>query len=199
MLLFHWLRHDCGQAPGELSLATSCLDRTRDCGCLCHGADITQPSLSLQPPRLLGSVQQPLYIQGMTYGERLEKAIKYAQLNQRQLAERVAEILAANQIKKPIAQQQVSRALKSASSEYTLWFAKACQVNAEWLEKGIGEMITTDVASISHWPFQSVDELRYLRLKPADKQKIEGIVVTLIEAFEADAGLRPKKGKRKHK
>lgn len=133
----------------------------------------------------------------MTYGARLEEAMAYAGLNQPGLAKKVGEILMAEGSTSTITQQTISKALRSGRSAYTSRFARACGVSAEWLEHEIGDMVVKQMDSHSNWPFESIDEHRWRRLRPTDKRKIERIVLSLIEDFEADSGARPKKIKKK--
>lgn len=201
MLLFHGLTHDLREPLGELSLAAcsfNCpFDNLGD-RFLSHGANGTQPALCLQQPRLLGAQQRALYIQGMTYGERLKKAMEYAGLDQPLLARRVADSLLAEKLQSRITQQTISKALRSNRSLYTSRFARACGVSSDWLESGAGEMVVKHVDSIAHWPFE-FEEIRFLRLSVARKKLVERTVLAMIEGFEseADETRPPKKTKRR--
>lgn len=73
----------------------------------------------------------------MEYKDRIKRARKHAGLTQGQLADAVG-----------VRQASISdlETGKSQSSSYSASIAKACGVDALWLENGIGEMITSDPA-----------------------------------------------------
>lgn len=204
MLLLDLPAHDSGDAPRQFCLASSCLDGTRDDfrdGFLCHGANGTQPRLCLQQPRLLGTLQQPLYIQGMTYGKRLETARLHRKLDQATLAARVKELMSKAGLDitaVKISQQTVSKAERSVNrSAYSSWFATALDISFDWLESEIGEMIVKKVDSIAPlWPF-GIDEIRFLRLSDAQRKLVERTLVAMIEGFESEAEVRPPKKTKK--
>lgn len=201
VLLFHRLRHDCGESAGEFGLAASSLDGSFDGIHLGHGREGTQLPLCLQQPPLLGTIQRSLYIQGMTYGERLEKARLHRGLDQPTLAKRVKELMAAGGRETKISQQTISKAERGVSgSVYTSWFAKALGVSFDWLESEIGEMELMPDKEHSNWPFEFAEK-RFLKLSPTNKKLIERTVLAMIEGFEAQAGdaLPPKKTRKKHK
>lgn len=203
-LLTHGLTHDFRQSTGKLGLATSSFDCSvdgLDTRFLCHGAKGTQPQLCLQQLQLLGCAQLALYSPRMTYGERLQKAMDYATLDQPGLVNGVIQMLIAENpaAKITITQQTISKALRSSRSIYTSRFARVCQVSAEWLETGVGEMaLAKNVDSISNWPF-SFDELRFRRLMPVQKQTIENAVLAIIEGFEGEAVDAPKKKRKRRR
>jgi hypothetical protein len=186
VLLLDGFGHDDRETPRKLGLSARCLYCPFDRPEFCHGAESTQPPLFLQQPALLGALQQRLYIKGMTYGKRLQAAMDHAEINQRELAERVKNKLSAHGVKTSISQQTVARALKSGKSEYTLWFAIACGVNPEWLDREIG-----DKTGNKSGPF--LDEDRWLHVSAIERRRIERLVLRMIEDFEADNGGLPAK------
>lgn len=136
----------------------------------------------------------------MTYGERLQKAMDYKGFDQPDLVARVIELRKIEGLESKITQQTVSKSLKSASSGYNSWYAKALDVSAEWLENGIGDMVVERTDAHSNWPF-AFDESRFLRLHPTKKHFIERAVLTMLEGFEAEMDdlPPPKKTRRKGK
>lgn len=196
MLLLDGLRHDDCQAAREFGLAAGGCYRPFDGSEFCHGSEDTQPPLCSQQQPLLGSAQRKLYIQGMTYGQRLKQAMEYAGLNQPDLAKRVREMMLSEKIvAKAIGQQTVSRALGSSRSAYTSWFARACGVSAVWLESEIGEMVQSNVTAIGARLFITFDESRVLRLKPNQKKRLEKMIVNMLDDFEEDNNGQPDKKK----
>lgn len=77
----------------------------------------------------------------MTYGERLEKALKHANLTQAALA----AIVGVDQNGKPrVTQANISKIItnpKNTGSKHTARFARACGVSEDWLAYGEGEML----------------------------------------------------------
>jgi hypothetical protein len=136
----------------------------------------------------------------MTYGERLQMAMDYAKVDQPKIVALVSDLRKKDGLSTKISQQTVSKALRSAKSSYTSWFARALGVSSLWLESEIGERVVMRIDSITQWPF-SFDEIRFLRL-PANKKKfIERTMIAMIEGFEAEAAdaLPPKKTTKKRK
>lgn len=133
----------------------------------------------------------------MTYGKRLSKAMAIAGLDQPALAKRVRELRKEDGLPSAnIGQQTISKALRSAKSVYTSWFARALGVSFEWLESEIGDMQAKPAShthvSASDWPFPMLDPQHYQRLRPQDKEKIESLVLALVDAFdEAETGTGP--------
>lgn len=77
----------------------------------------------------------------MTYGERLEKALKHANLTQAALA----AIVGVDQDGKPrVTQANISKIItnpKNTGSKHTSRFARACGVSEDWLAYEEGEMV----------------------------------------------------------
>lgn len=211
VLLLDGLRHDDRQAAREFGLAAGGCYRPFDGSKFCHGSEDTQPPLCLQQRSLLGNRQRPLYGRDVdekppkTYGERLKAAMLYGRYpTDAALAKDLTAALIADgalEQNKEIPQQTIqsarTRITEKGSSKYNSYIARLCRVDAMWLLNGVGEMIHGVAHEKSNWPFKAtIDEDRFTRLSSSEKRKIERLVLTMIEDFEADHGaLKQKKRK----
>lgn len=73
------------------------------------------------------------------YGNRVQRAMTYANLNQEQIAKAAG-------IKQPSVNHMLKNAKRPSSANSLI--AKACGVNAEWLATGIGEMVESRSSSV---------------------------------------------------
>lgn len=80
-------------------------------------------------------------VQYMNYSERLKKARNHAGLTQKALVEKLGRKPDGNLLMSQANLAKMEKNPKTQGSMFTVLIAKACEVNAEWLTLGVGDML----------------------------------------------------------
>ena len=111
----------------------------------------------------------------MTLAERIRTAMKYAKLNQNEIAEAVRLLPGGEKFSQQSIQQLLSG--RSKSSIYLVHVAMACGVDPRWLATGIGVM--TKTGEVPPPAYAVTDKIRHLDAE--SRHLVESMVDRLMK------------------